>query len=534
MSDLSSLWQPKSRVLSNQALEDWPLHIKNVQSIQTRARFDQCSSLFPQSPFLRPMQNALSMLVTANLASSVSIQESSLLPADISALVAAGLIVKTSPRPGDWPCRSFSVEEPAKRRRRWIVHPGSFNKELPCSEQSADQFLLPKPADIMRRVAKWSFARCIDLTAYYHQFGLDDGPRFIFRQGSEYFATKTIPTGGSCCPKLAQNFSLMLAEEATRRLHLIHGTSTILGVIDVYIDNFRVLSNSVVIANELLLILFKVCEELNVAVNETPSECLAQDPQQYEFLGIKFDHVCCTTELGTKTITKLRSLLASKKWMSPVATMQEMLSIYGLLTFASTTANVPRAGFYHAIKFMRRRASSRFHLHSVAQVWPSTFVSWEAWTTLSLEADPRIWRKDSEDDVVVSLFTDASNSGMGSVILQDDQPMKSFGSRWNPFLRRKHINILEAHAVLRGLIILQARLSGISQANLLIDVFIDNTSVLFTTMKGSSKSFELNAIVGQIWLLPITRCVRSWQYVKSADNLADGPSRWFQNPRNFI
>ena len=483
------------------------------------------------------MREALQMFDTKNGETGVHVPESLLPESDIAALQSAGLISLTLPRPGDWPCRTFSVDEPAKKRRRWIVHPSTFNKHLPCSKQTDDRFLLPIPSDIMKKVSMWRFARCIDLTAYYHQFGLVGGcgdPRFIFREGGSYYAVNTIPTGGSCCPKLAQNFSLMLAEEAVRRFHAAHCTSEIIGAIDVYIDNFRVLANSVQMVDELLKILFEVCQEMQVAINENENECLESDPQRYEFLGIQFNHEDRTTQLGLKTRTKLLSLAGSRPWTSPSVTIQEMLSMYGLLTFAATTTNVPRAKFYHAIKFMRKRASAGAPLLDPAHVWPSSLPSWDSWVPCCIEASPRFWREQSEDDVVVSLFTDASNSGMGSVILQGDRPLRAFGSKWSPFLKRKHINLLEAHAVLRGLIILQATTPTKDFPHLAIDVHIDNTSVLFTTMKGSSRSFELNAIIGQIWRLPITKQVRSWQYVRSADNLADTPSRWFQNPRDLI
>ena len=64
------------------------------------------------------------------------------------------------------------------------------------------------------------------------------------------------------------------------------------------------------------------------------------------------------------------------------------------------------------------------------------------------------------------------------------------------------------------------------EPELIIDWFIDNTTSIAVFKNGRSRTFALNTIVDEIQQHTWAR-TRSVEYVKSADNPADGPSRWY-------
>ena len=174
---------------------------------------------------------------------------------------------------------------------------------------------------------------------------------------------------------------------------------------------------------------------------------------------------------------------------------------------------------FHIYKFFRRRAAAAAPLDGPASVWPSIVNRWAGWLASEAQATPRV--------ITVlhatrpnTLYTDACESGMGAILFHTD----GLVSIWaRPFVgeeRQHHINVKEAIA-------LHDALAAMDWSGT-IHVFIDNTTVLYTTDKGYSRSFDMNTQVGRIRRLAKWRSVLSVTYVKSECNKADWLSRLFE------
>ena len=441
-------------------------------------------------------------------------QTMELADADIKKLLEMNLIERVSPRPPN--CRVFTVTETAKQRRRLITHTPSTNEiqrialatdMKRISTKFPQDILTSQPTQLCDRV-RFEYALCIDFKSYFHQFAL--GKRFelwSFVDGcGSHFQLKTIPTGASFCPALAQLFSTALLRKLKRSFPNIE--------YDVYIDNVRLLARDSAYLLAAMEALYRICNESGVDINESLEEVYCMSMTSYEFLGICFDHVAKTTSLGSKLRNKVTALQVDKD-----VTLRGYLQWYGLLNYASAILRLCRADFYFCTKFLRRRSFCL--LDEPAKPWFSSLTAMSQWKEAILASDPfvhnspwgkRCWSR-------ATLFTDASDLGFGATLLGDDGSTAIIAGTWDETDIHKHINIKEARAVEIALATMD--LSNFDE----IQLRIDNTSALYTIVAGDSKSFALVEVIRRIWKLNDWAKVSNAQYVASRDNLADLPSR---------
>ena len=432
---------------------------------------------------------------------------------DIKTLEEANLIRKISggPKPN---CRVFSVPERHKGRRRWICHTPGTNEiqriiEVSCMKKKAkaipEAALTDTPVSLTHRVLK-ECALCIDFASYFHQFKLPGKLRcWTFRSGSQLYQLCTIPTGAVFCPALAQIFSVGIARAVQRRVRFVE--------FDVYIDNLRFSGPNEAVLRAAAIELYKICDELGVTINEEMEQAL-RHCHVYEFLGIMYNHEAKQTWLGNRIRDKIASLPIPPDGSS--TTIGQFLSIYGILSYAASAMRMCRASFYWATKFLRRRVGRP--LEELCTPWTSCLRNLRTWRDRLLQTPPITHSHTNLGETAV-IYTDASDSGHGAVMMTTLGRTQIIANRWSDRDRKCHINVKEAMAVKSALETLDC--SGISE----IKLFIDNTSVIYGVIKGDSRSYELASIIEEIWSLPAWNLVTLVQYVASKENHADLPSR---------
>ena len=124
----------------------------------------------------------------------------------------------------------------------------------------------------------------------------------------------------------------------------------------------------------------------------------------------------------------------------------------------------------------------------------------------------------------MTLWSDASNSGWGAVLFDDDtQRTYVVGNKWKEHEKLLHINIKEARALANAIYLLEILKDKVVQP------FIDNTSFLQSLHKERSKSEHLNKEITNI----VSFCrnnnivLKKPTYIRSAENPAyqdRGPS----------
>ena len=509
--------------------DTWPLHIKQVRRVTLNERLRILKELTDRFPSLQTHLDRFSHACSffdSSIPQQADLQEReshcSLSMTDIQDLLAAGLLREVDPASNDPNCTTFSVSEKAKKRRRWIVHPGAFNDLV---RPLLRQVSIPSTSEVMRRVSSFKYAASLDFKSYYHQFALNEesiAGSFTFHHNGKTYATTTIPTGAAPCPLMAQAYSEAIA--ASVKEILGDGIE-----VDVYIDNVRLLSNDRHTLSLAVRTFFAMSTIFQVDINESLDEVLAADPERYEFLGILFDHSTGATRLGSKTMHKLSEIGLQKEWEDPNITVHRMLQIHGLLMYSTLVSGTLRGQFYYPQKFMRRRAQEAAPLQSPAHVWPSTHQAWNMWCSTSLRNDWRFHAKSFANSPHGTITTDASRSGFGAII-ETPSGVYYFARKWRTPWTKRHINVLESRALLFGLMTADKIAPEVEAW----DIRIDNTSALFSSEKGYSASWLLNYLAVLINKTSAFKRRSSFIYIRSKDNNADGLSRYFQTPSTTL
>ena len=419
-------------------------------------------------------------------------------------------------------------------------HPPNFNKTVSerraaddddddPDERQQQNIELPSGEPLHRKVQKWRFAKCVDFAFAFAQFAL---PRRLKRKFSFTYKGITywlaiIPTGGANSSQISQEF---LSQVCSVIRKIFNEKVTLIDT-DVYIDNVRVMANDVKTLDDALDALFQLCQALQLTLNETLEEVLQLDGERYTFLGVDYDHQSRTTCLSEKTWQKISSY---RNWLMNApdeewnhVTLRQLLQIYGTLNYATSVNRTCRGRFYYTHKFFRRRAAAEALLDEPARPWACIRAQLMKWIEDGIDNNcsdgekplKRFWSDTPHDRRSAILYTDASDVGMGAILFRDDGSIAVFARSWSRREKKHHINVKEAIAVREALTHLDLR--NIHD----LQLRIDNTSTVYCSQKGSSKSFILNSVVEQIWDNGNFGKITSIEYIRSEDNRADALSR---------
>ena len=395
-------------------------------------------------------------------------------------------------------------EKEGALRLRIIFWPFQLNDEFWAAFTSGIEL---KPIfEQMAEVHAGDWAACFDLKCAFLQFPLAPGvqPRygFVGPDGTEYVMTRMVMGG------------VPSAEICDVALKILAHTSAAVNV-TTHIDNVRFTGDRSAVAAAAAEFRDR-CRRCNVTLNDEPEN---EPHQRGKFLGVEYDYGAKTVCLAEKTRLKLRAWLGRLDAL----TFGDVASLFGNLMWASTVTSFPLQTVYYSIKYFRRRLShlQRFQSDhdSPTTVWPCVRVQLEAWMQALIDSGPQTPNGYCALDAEVSVFTDASTSGWGGFLLDHRTgEIKSCGGKW--CIPGRHINQLELEAVRQVTERFRNYLVGAA-----VRLYIDNTSALATIQRGRSNSYWLNQQL--LTLAPIVHEFKSLRvdYVASADNLADAPSR---------
>jgi hypothetical protein len=241
--------------------------------------------------------------------------------------------------------------------------------------------------------------------------------------------------------------------------------------------------------------------------------------QQYDFVGIAFDHDKRTVRPSDKVLTKLNAIDFTMR-----LTAGDIEATVGRLVHASAISKVFVGSFYIPLKWARRIINSlnRGERSTSTTVDVPSYVRSELQRWIATVQKPTAIKPEPRD-VAYTVFVDASLEGWGGVIVErSTNKITVLGARWPPSLRGAHINVLEAVALQKVVTRMPNEAAGGR-----VQIVVDNTTVRWVAKKGVCvKNRELNdAVVGALSHLQDMRCACSVQWIKSADNPADAPSR---------
>jgi hypothetical protein len=397
-------------------------------------------------------------------------------------------------------------------RRRVISWPRSVNEaerpRLAHLKEEGCEARMPRVEEIRDRGAKATYAATLDFKKFFQQFELLIKEFWGVQCGDELYTLRSMPTGASGPPSLAQLLSTVLLREAVRR------TDGALDIVDwdCNIDNLRMVSNDLLMLNAAWLELLKLIKELNITVGDY----MGPTDAPYTYLGQHFNAgVVTVAEKAKKKYGRALELLDNDTMLGA-----DIAAIFGHCIWGSSVVDDPLAPHYYIFKFYRRK-SVDIDYDAHYEVWPCIRQQWKDWITC-LQSKQYTYRPVDPSTRVVTVYTDASEDGYGIIVfgLGDTRVV---GGKWTDAEKTQHINVLELATVRIALRFLRL---ATDEPELIIDWFIDNTTSIAVFKNGRSRTFALNSIVDEIQQHTWAR-TRSVEYVKSADNPADGPSRWY-------
>ena len=436
---------------------------------------------------------------------------------DLLSLVQKGLLIEVARNACRRFVRTFTVDELAKHRRRWIVHPAAFNRHARACKHETN-VVFPQLETLKSRVAK-KYALCFDFKSFFHQFAIPPcvGAYFAIASGERFFLPTTIPTGASQPPLFAE---LLLSAIAKAVVQQVEGVDY-----DAFIDNLRLTSDNkahLIAAQEKFV---DTCKQLGITLNEDVS---GYPSSTYDFLGITFDHEHLQVSLSCKTQAKIAALRdklheMDNSTLPTTWTCRDALGAFGLLVWASWVIDLPRAPFYTVYKYIRRKCQN-VPLDEPLTLWRCSLPIWHAWCTSLLGT-----LKTTPAAIVQPqwiLFTDSTLTGYGAIAfdLTGTHQERIVAGRHD--VHNASINYLELLTV--RLSLTQLQLHGA------VALRVDNTSALAAVGNTYSKNFVLNSelINLQKKLLQLGTRIVDAAYVNTASNPADWFSRLYQNPHS--
>ena len=357
--------------------------------------------------------------------------------------------------------RGFSATEKQRTRRRAITHTPDFNLQNPAPHTILDH----NSPENARELFTFKFATTVDFRAYYHQFGLDKQGQFVINgaSGRSYHLT-TIPTGATLSVDLASSYTdclkAILLRCAPFRL-LVH----------TYNDNVRIAADTSEELRQTIHLLFGLCQDLAISVNESLTDVLHSDFIEHTFLGVVFNMTNRSTTIAEKSAQRLRALTHNGILkVEHSTTIRHILQIFGLVNFAVCHLHTNRARWYHLLKFLRRRTGR--HLDGAANLWAHLTTALPLWIAEILNAPPYVYPQDNAGETLT--FSDACPDGLGGVLVHPSGDFNIIARPTTEAEKRLPINTLETIAA-------RWVLEHVPQGTSPIKMFIDNTSAIALT-----------------------------------------------------
>lgn len=400
-------------------------------------------------------------------------------------------------------------EREGKNRRRFISWTRDSNE---ANVDYVAEMGLLRPSEYLSAV-HFEGALKRDLTTGFYQMQIPSEFRHLFamrnERGQVFYLTR-VPMGHVVAPELMQIATSVLAgvpgyvlDAFVLRTQATH----------VYVDGFRMADSSYNIVQLSSLV---EARAQYVGASFKPEESYAG--AHYTFNGVTYDHEAATVEISEKLRVKLQR--------SSIGTYGDIESVLGRLIYASAVAGVPLVRFYFVLKFARRRINLLNRgiraPNDVVTIPPSVAQALRNW--VDDVTSRSVWSPHLPDvlqDVVVTLFTDASLIGWGAVLICDDGFVAGTGAKWNAPVE---INAAEVAAVGNALWAFARNIPYKARINLRVD----NTTALCAMSKGNTGADSIAGILQ--WIQSFVSC-NAWhvvaRYVSTKDNIADVWSRVF-------
>ena len=358
-----------------------------------------------------------------------------------------------------------------------------------------------------------------DLRTGFYQVEIPQYARHLFRFQSDdgsWFELLRLPMGHRCAPEIMHTLTACVAGDPRYVLPQFSAKEV---CVHIWIDNIRYVGTQEAVVRESAR-LDENATRCNVSWKAAESFTNVQD---YDFIGVHFNHSSHSVRPADKIMTKISSALEKVKDTSRL-TAGELESFAGRLMHASSIADIAPGIFWFTLKFFRRLMNklNRLLVHpndciSIPRSVKNQLLQW----CKNLHVEREVCTSPLQH--TCSIFVDASLAGWGGVVIDSHtQKISVFGGAWTRPESKLHINILEAYALKNTIFSLPE-----VYWNSHISIWVDNTTVAGVTRKRQSVQNQLlnDIIITTLSYLKKIHSSFTLKWVKSAANPADIPSR---------
>ena len=411
----------------------------------------------------------------------------------------------------------FAVPELAKRRRRVIKHTRAINDAF--DRRTILPVRQPTRAQQSAQAASGAFALTLDFAAFFDQFEIAATiqRRMCFRSGGRVWALTRMPMG--------QRHAVAVAQCATDKLLSFAYPAGVTA--QSCIDNVRFVGSRLGVI-EAARIFVDRCRKVGATLNElsaqddvkTALERLVH--QEGDWLGAVYDYKTAKQKVAVKSVDKLRlSWNRRQRW-----THRQYAAHMGLLFFCASVLRMPLAGYFEALKQLRRRSSD---LAANEELWeqpvevaPGEWDALSRWTATALKNE---WVPcDNGAKASKFIITDASGWGWGALCFDERTGATTWHSQeWSAADRRRIDTDASTRAEPEGVLQALRRFCWRGERGP-VAVLTDSTTAKYALTKGYSASFEVNAIVARVKAeFPLLQL--HLHHIAGTANPADGLSR---------
>jgi hypothetical protein len=493
-----------------------PLHSKAVGTIIIERLLALAEHLPPEQRHLRDQLRTLLKWISDPAAygtSSAKKVTSHVSAEDLATMTKDDLIEKVPPHllhlVKRW-AKFFDVYEQKKHRRRGILWPKQTNDEITYECDIHLKSLLEQMGEM--RIG--DVAVTYDLTASFHQWLVDEAVQWYFcfcTETGDVYKFKRGVMGFSPMAELTDVATKVLAYSTLLSPKGTQVTTT------THIDNVRYMGSphETEAAGHRFR---KNCEYAGATWNVEQNNAVHSAG---EFCGVKYDYNAGTTSAPPSILEKLNTY-HDRFIRAPTYT--SAAALFGVIFHVSAILRAPLADYYHVIKWYRKTMSRAAKLEpdgdAPVAFWASAKPQLQEWMRFLIANRPTS-RPPDRITSGIKLFTDASDYGWGAVLILGDGVMRIVGNSWNPKERARDICERETMAVDNAATAFESWLR-----NTAFELYVDNTSAMWSIAKGYARAYHLNTRVGELRSTLKDLDARfTIHYVRSADNIADGPSR---------
>lgn len=296
-------------------------------------------------------------------------------------------IIEPVNQPNNW-CSNLVIREKPNGDLRLCLDPMDLNKVL-----KREHFLIPTLEEIKTKLVGKSYFSVIDLKDGFHQILLDEESRdyCTFSSPYGYFRYLRVPFGLNTSPEIFMKYNIECFKDIEDLV--------------IYFDDLLIASKDKQSHIETLSKVFQRATELNIKFNRNKLQLMKNE---FKYLGHKFNKDGC--QIDPERIEAIKQLKEPKS-------VKELQSILGMFNYMRDF--IPQmAQLTTPLRVLLRKGV----------VWHWTDQQKIAFENLkeAVSKPPILKNFDPSKDVVIQ--TDSSQYGVGSVLLQDKQPV-AFASR---------------------------------------------------------------------------------------------------------